>query len=185
MKPSSAWRFVRAQGADVERLVCKFGVWRLVWVRFWTHDGQRRGSFIFASPGLRCTFEMIHQSLSLFVAISGSGKSFAADGLYHSSWYGITLMTERFSSLLPQVNVEEQPREECIACRAMELVVSVFRFTAQSRRKHTFYDFLLSSMSERVIVGFTGRWLQDIAFVFSWSTFPARRWTADPEVILG
>ena len=66
---------IRAQGADVERLVCKFGVWRLVWVRFRTHDGQRRGSFIFASPGSRCTFETIHQSLSLFVAISGSGKS--------------------------------------------------------------------------------------------------------------
>ena len=47
------------------------------------------------------------------------------------------------------------------------------------------YGFLLSSMSERVTVGFTGRWLQDIAFVFSLSTFPARRWTSDPEVILG
>ena len=32
-------------------------------------------------------------------------------------------MTERFSRLLPPVNVEEQPREECIACRTMELVV--------------------------------------------------------------
>ena len=94
-------------------------------------------------------------------------------------------MTERFSSLLPPVNVEEQPREECIACRPMELEVSVFRFTAQSRRKHTIYDFLLSSRSERVTVGFTGRWLQDIAFVFPLSTFPARRWTSDPEVILG
>ena len=128
MKPSSAWRFVRAQGADVERLVCKFGVWRLVWVRFWTHDGQRHGSFIFASPGSRGTFDMIHQS-------------------HHSSWYGMTLMTERFSSLLPPVNVEEQPRKECITCRSMELVVSVFRFTAQSRRKHTIYD--LGSAAER------------------------------------
>ena len=39
----------------------------------------------------------------------------------------------------PPVNVEEQPREECIASRPMELVVSVFRFTAQSRRKRTIY----------------------------------------------
>ena len=156
MKPSSAWRLVRAQGADVERLVCKFGVWRLVWVRFWTHDGQRRGSFIFASPGSRCTFETIHQSLSLFVAISGSGKSFAVNGLYHSSWYGITLMTERFSSLLPPVNVEEQPREECIVCRSMELLVSVFSIHRPvSSEAHNLWLFLLSSMSERVTVGCT------------------------------
>ena len=78
-------------------------------------SGRMTGSdgevFIFASPGSRGTFEMIHQSFSLFVAISGSGKSFAANGLCHSSWYGMTLMTERFSSLLPPVNVEEQPRE--------------------------------------------------------------------------
>ena len=52
----------------------------------------------------------------------------------------MTLITERISSLLSPVNVEEQPREECIASRTMELVVSVFRFTAQSRRKHTIYD---------------------------------------------
>ena len=51
--------------------------------------------------------------------------------------------------------------------------------------EHSIYDFLLSSRSERVTVGFTGRWLQDIAFVFPLSAFPARRWTSDPEVILG
>ena len=45
-------------------------------------------------------------------------------------------MTEQCNLLLP-VNVEEQPREECIACRPMELVVSVFRFIDRSRRKHT------------------------------------------------
>ena len=37
-----------------------------------------------------------------------------------SGWYGMTLMTERISSLLPPVNFEEQPREECIASRTME-----------------------------------------------------------------
>ena len=43
--------------------------------------------------------------------------------------------------------------------------------------------FLLGS--KMVTVGFTGKWLQDIAFVLSLSTFPARRWTSDPEVVLG
>ena len=112
------------------------------------HDRQRGGCFIFASPVSRGTIEMVHQTLSLFVTISGSGKSFAVIGLYHSSWYSMTLMTERFHNLLiASSECWRVTTGEVYRVPPHGLVMSVFRFTARSRRKHTIYQ--LVSAAER------------------------------------